>query len=110
MNNKEVIELIKSVARGEISAADATWKLKSNKIGIVYSAYLEDYDNKRELIFARDGWTGGKEKVLPCHFSTLLYAIENGITIKVDVTRYRIYSSTQEEPVKITFKKKEIAI
>lgn len=73
MNNREVIELIKSVARGEMAAADATWRLKNEKIGIVYSAYIEDYDNKRELIFARGGWKSGKETVLPCHFSTLLY-------------------------------------
>lgn len=108
MNNKEVIELIKSVARGEISAADATWKLRNEKIGIVYSAYLEHYDNKRELIFAHDGWTGSREKVLPCHYSILLYVIENGITIKADTTRFRVYPSTREEPVKITFKREDV--
>ena len=103
MNNGEVIELIKSVARGETAAADATWRLKSEKIGIVYSAYIDNYDNKRELIFARGGWKGGKEVVLPCHFSVLLYAIENSITIKADTTRYRVVSCTQEEPITITF-------
>lgn len=35
MNNREVIELIQSVARGEMAAADATWKLKDKKIGVV---------------------------------------------------------------------------
>lgn len=106
MRNKEIIELIKCVARGEMSAADATWKLKDKKIGVVYSAYIEDYDNKRELIFARGGWKGSKETVLPCHFSTLLYAIENGITIKADTTRYRVMSCTQEDPITITFNNK----
>ena len=105
MTNKEIIELIKSVARGDMAAADATWRLKNKKIGIVYSAYIEDYDNKRELIFARGGWKNGKETVLPCHFSTLLYAIENGITIKADTTRYRIMPCMQEEPLTITFNK-----
>lgn len=103
MNNREVIELITSVARGEMAAADATWKLRSEKIGIVYSAYLDNYDNKRELIFARGGWKSSKEVVLPCHFSTLLYAIKNGITIKADTTRYRVMQCMQEEPVTITF-------
>lgn len=106
MNNREVIELIKCVARGEMAAADATWRLKSEKIGIIYSAYLDNYDNKRELIFARGGWKSGREVVLPCHFSTLLYAIENGITIKADMTRYRVVSCMQEEPVTITFNNK----
>lgn len=105
MNNKEIIELIKSVARGETAAADATWRLKNEKIGIVYSAYIDNYDNKRELIFARGTWKTGKETVLPCHYSTLLYAIENGITIKADTTRYRVMQCTQEEPVTITFNK-----
>lgn len=105
MNNKEIIELIQSVARGEMSAADATWKLKAEKIGIIYSAYLENYDNRRELIFARSGWKGCREVVLPCHFSTLLYAIENGITIKADTTRYRVMPCMQEEPITITFNK-----
>lgn len=108
MSNKEIIELIKCVARGEIAAADATWKLRSEKIGIVYSAYLDSYDNKRELIFARSGWKGSKETVLPCHFSTLLYAIENGITIKADTTRYRIMPRMREEPITITFNKELI--
>ena len=108
MNNREVIELIKNVARGEMSAADATWKLRGEKIGIVYSAYLESYGNKRELIFARGGWKSGREVVLPCHFSTLLYAIENGITIKADTTRYRIMSCMQDEPITITFNKELI--
>ena len=107
MKNREVIKLIKSVARGEMSAADATWRLKSEKIGIVYSAYIDNYDNKRELIFARGGWKGSKETVLPCHYSTLLYAIENGITIKADTTRYRVVPCTQEEPVTITFNKED---
>ena len=107
MNNKEVIELINSVARGEMSAADATLRLKNEKIGIVYSAYIDNYDNKRELIFARGGWKSGKEVVLPCHFSTLLYTIENGITIKADTTRYRVMPCTQEEPVTITFNKED---
>ena len=110
MNNKKVIELIKSVARGEISAADATWKLRGEKIGIVYFAYLESYDNKRELIFTRGGWKNSKEMVLPCHFSTLLYAIENGITIKVDTTRYRIMPRMREDPITITFSNKEVLI
>lgn len=110
MNNKEVIELIKSVARGEISAVDATWKLRNEKIGIVYSAYLDTYENKCELTFVRGGWKNIKEIVAPCHFSTLLYAIENGITIKADTTRYRIIPSMQEEPIRITFKKEEILI
>lgn len=108
MNNKEIIELVKSVARGETAAADATWKLKGEKIGIVYSAYLNNYDNKRELIFARAGWKNGKETVLPCHFSTLLYAIENGITIKADTTRYRVMPCMQEESITITFNNKEV--
>lgn len=105
MTNNEIIELIKSVARGEMSAADATWRLNVEKIGIVYSAYLESYDNKRELIFARGGWKGCREVVLPCHFSTLLYAIENGITIKADTTRYRVMPCMQEESLTITFNK-----
>lgn len=108
MTNKEIIELITSVARGEMAAADATWKLKGEKIGIVYSAYIDSYDNKRELIFARGGWKSCKEVVLPCHFSTLLYAIENGITIKADTTRYRVMQCMQEEPVTITFNKELI--
>ena len=103
MNNKKIIELIKCVARGEIAAADATYRLRSEKIGIVYSAYLDSYDNKRELIFARGGWKGSKETVLPCHYSTLLYAIENGITIKADTTRYRVMPCMQEDSITITF-------
>ena len=105
MTNKEIIELIKSVARGDMAAADATYRLRSKKIGVVYSAYLGKYDNKCELIFARGGWKSGKETVLPCHFSTLLYAIENGITIKADTTRYRVMPCMQEEPLTITFNK-----
>ena len=105
MNNREIIELIRCVARGDMSAADATWRLKAEKIGIVYSAYIGNYDNKCELILARGGWKSGKETVLPCHFSTLLYAIENGITIKADTTRYRVMPCMQEEPITITFSK-----
>lgn len=110
MKNQDLIKLFEGVAKGEITTSDATLLMEKEKIGVVYRAYLDSYDNKREIIFAREGWTGNKEKVLPCIFSTLLYVICEGITIKADVTRYYIAPDAKEAPITKVFKREEVMI